>query len=69
MLLSLKMKGKSNEQKPLKTDHEVKTAKFMEHMTGVLTENKSVSYRSKIMEQSLVYDKKSKVVQVDTNSV
>lgn len=41
----------------------------MDHMTGLLTENKQAGYKSRIIEASLKMDPKRKIVQVDTDAV
>ena len=63
--------GASNRKKPVvvKTDHELKTAKFMNHMTEMLTENRNKDYKSKIVESSLQMDPLRKQVLVDVDSV
>ena len=62
MIKGFQLRMNSSVQKPpvTKTDHELSTAKFMEHMSCVLTENKKVGYKSKILESSLLMDPKRK---------
>ena len=60
----------SAKKKPVvKTDHELKTAKFMNYMTEMMTENRNKDYKSKIVESSMQMDPLRKQVLVDADAV
>ena len=62
MFKGFNLKNQSQEKKPAltRTNHELSTAKFINHMSQVMTENKKVGYKSKILESSLLMDPERK---------